>query len=198
MSAWVAFAAAQQPAAASTAAAAAEGAAEHLLRLELAQLQAANAVNADALRALASPDAEHEQVPISCCGTLPPGPPPPPSQTCTYQPLWRFEMPPFLLGDGPIGYQIGGWLRQPTPPRARCGFPAVSPEPMPSNCTSIADTMPNRAVPLSTPGKGPAKYMAFNVTNGDRRAFFFEDDACQSLVGQFSIVGSGGGVSVPA
>ena len=39
--------------------------------------------------------------------------------------------------------------------------------------------------------------MAFNVTNGDRRAFFFEDADCQSLVGQFSISGGGGGVSPP-
>jgi hypothetical protein len=174
------------------------------LRLELAQQQATNAVNEDALRALLLPPSQpllstrhqhdDEQVPISCCGILPSGPPPPPSQTCTFQPLWRFEMPPFLTSDGPLPYTLGGWLRQPTAPHARCGYPAVIPEPMPTNCTSIAASMPNRVVILASPGKAPATHMAFNVTNGDRRAFFFEDSACQSLVGQFSITGGGGGV----
>eukprot|EP01043_Picozoa_sp_COSAG02_P012639 COSAG02_NODE_491_length_21224_cov_5.973680_9_plen_124_part_00 len=73
----------------------------HEIRVSLAQQSAANAVSKAALRDLGPQRSGYQsEVPPACCGTLPPGPPPPPSAQCNFSPLWRFEMPPFLLPDG--------------------------------------------------------------------------------------------------
>eukprot|EP01047_Picozoa_sp_COSAG01_P014665 COSAG01_NODE_719_length_14073_cov_30.141906_6_plen_142_part_00 len=74
----------------------------HEIRLARAQQAASNEVNRAAVRSLPLLQAADQVaggVPAACCG-LPPGPPPPPSAQCRFSPLWRFEMPPFLLADG--------------------------------------------------------------------------------------------------
>jgi hypothetical protein len=89
----------------------------HEIRLARAQQAASNEVNRAVVRSLPLLQAADQVaggVPAACCG-LPPGPPPPPSAQCRFSPLWRFEMPPFLLADGACASAR-------TLSRGECGF----------------------------------------------------------------------------
>lgn len=78
--------------------------------------------------------------------------------------LYRFELPPLATDGGPRFSGLGellGEFETVYPPQLCGGMSTGAVQAMPTTCTSIADTMPNRAVFLSQYKRGRATHMIF-------------------------------------